>query len=329
MNVRVQSKLKLYVDLFNKFLPEKNRWLYLYVCKALFFSFILYSILITYFSSQVMKSFFINLKNSVQPARTNDEDNSINEINTRIYQKNIMARNIFNRTGEIPFDDSDEGANLSSDKLFEKAQCAPETEKMPVEMIGIIYTGNPKTSLVALKDPKVLTADIYRVGDKILDYPLYSVSKITGPNSAEFRNGHKKICLSLVTIDGANIASGSNTSSIPNGNEGAESDETVLTMDFVKNELGDGFVNILKSSRLVPAMTEGKMEGFKIFSILPNTLFDKIGLKNGDIITKINSVDLNDPSQGFQIYEAFQNENILNLSIKRGGVSMTRKAVVK
>jgi type II secretory pathway component PulC len=52
-------------------------------------------------------------------------------------------------------------------------------------------------------------------------------------------------------------------------------------------------------------------------------LFERICIRNGDIITQVNDISLRQPEQGFAFYEAFQNERNIRISILRDNQPMS------
>ncbi|MES2614856.1 MAG: hypothetical protein V4591_05525 [Bdellovibrionota bacterium] len=250
---------------------------------------------------------------------SNSFQENISPLSFSVIKKNVISRNFFNQTGEIPVEDTSEGSESSLMKNFEKAPCVTN-DKLPVELLGIIYTGNPSTNLVSIKDSTATIADVYKEGQELIDYENYSLYKVTSPTTAEFRHDSKKICASL------NPPS-YNTENLPtNFSAGVE---ISLEPSFVKEQLGAGFSTILNSARLVPQIIDGKTLGFKIFAIAKGSLFDKIELMNGDVIKNVNGTNLEDPAQGFKVYEAFQNENEITLHIQRNNETLTKKVVVQ
>ena len=69
--------------------------------------------------------------------------------------------------------------------------------------------------------------------------------------------------------------------------------------------------------------------GFKIIAITSGSLFDKMKLSNGDVITEVNGVSLRDASQGFKLYQALQEEREITVNLTRSGEPMVRKVRVK
>ena len=243
------------------------------------------------------------------------------EASFTVVKKNIVNRNIFNKNGDIPIEDQDDN-NSGLIKNFDEVPCSKQEEKLPVELVGILFTGNSKTNLVAFKDLRVETADVYKEGQNIIEFDNYQIYKITGPSSVQIRNQNKKICLFTGTKQRL-ITKKDDESSIN------EEQTTELDSDYVSEQIGPGFSRILNSARLVPESQGGKTIGFKIYGITSGSLFEKIKLENGDVITNVNGINLEDPAQGFKIYEALQDESTITLQIKRAGALITKKVVVR
>ena len=49
---------------------------------------------------------------------------------------------------------------------------------------------------------------------------------------------------------------------------------------------------LAQEARIVPAFQNGRTIGFKVFSIRPESEFARAGLQNGDVITRINGIEL-------------------------------------
>ncbi|WP_397599276.1 hypothetical protein [Silvanigrella sp.] len=236
-------------------------------------------------------------------------------------RKSVISRNIFNKLGTIPSEDLDDNP-LGLIKNFEEVPCSNQEEKLPVELVGILFTGNPKTNLVTFKDSRVETADVYREGQHIIEYDAYEIYKIASPSGVQLRNQNKKICL----FTGSQQRAAAKKTEDSSGNE---DQVTELDSEFVSEQIGPGFSRILNSARLVPESMNGKTIGFKIYGITSGSLFEKIKLENGDVITSVNGINLEDPSQGFKIYEALQDETNITLQIKKAGGQMTKKVTVR
>jgi general secretion pathway protein C len=80
---------------------------------------------------------------------------------------------------------------------------------------------------------------------------------------------------------------------------------------------------VLTQARALPYQEQGKTVGFKISEIVPGSIYEKIGLQNGDVIQRINSQDVDDPSKFFQLYQGLKNERSISIDLLRGGQPQT------
>jgi type II secretion system protein C len=184
-------------------------------------------------------------------------------------------------------------------------------------LLGTIFLGDPKSSLATIKEDGYGEADIYAVGDLVVGNEDAIIADI-GRNKVVINNRGKKECLAidlgekLLGLDD----SGSPAKAAPMVLTNSDSSIT-LQSSYVESELGPGFGRIIQSARLVPhTLDNGSVNGFKIFAIEKGTLFDKIGLAEGDVITQVNNTVLQAES-GFSLYQSFLDEREIKLRVLR------------
>ena len=81
--------------------------------------------------------------------------------------------------------------------------------------------------------------------------------------------------------------------------------------------------SVATKARIVPSFKNGKPNGFKLFSIKPGSIYAKIGLKNGDVIQKVNGYEMNSPDKALEIYQKLKNAQNVTVDVQRRGRSMT------
>jgi general secretion pathway protein C len=69
--------------------------------------------------------------------------------------------------------------------------------------------------------------------------------------------------------------------------------------------------------RAVPHFEGGQSIGFRLFAIRRGSLFDRIGLKNGDIITSINGTEMNDPARAVGLIQELRDASNLRVGAIR------------
>jgi general secretion pathway protein C len=76
---------------------------------------------------------------------------------------------------------------------------------------------------------------------------------------------------------------------------------------------------VITQARAVPVITGGKSNGFKLFSIRPGSIFEKVGLHDGDIVQRVNDTELTDPSKAVGLLEEIQSVAQVRVNFVRSG----------
>ena len=74
---------------------------------------------------------------------------------------------------------------------------------------------------------------------------------------------------------------------------------------------------------MVPNFADGATNGFKVFSIRRNSALRKMGLKNNDVLTSVNGLDLSNTEKALEIYSKLQADKHFSLELLRNGEPMT------
>jgi general secretion pathway protein C len=88
-------------------------------------------------------------------------------------------------------------------------------------------------------------------------------------------------------------------------------------------ETTENMNQILTQARALPYMEGGKTTGFRISEIVPGSIYERIGIQNGDVIQKINAMDVDDPAKFFQLYQGLKDEKSVSIDVMRGGQRQT------
>ncbi len=83
------------------------------------------------------------------------------------------------------------------------------------------------------------------------------------------------------------------------------------------------FSNLLNQARMVPYFKDGKSQGYKVKAINKGSLFEKLGLKNNDVIKSINGESLagSGVDKMMELFRVLKNEREFTVSIERRGAT--------
>ncbi len=80
---------------------------------------------------------------------------------------------------------------------------------------------------------------------------------------------------------------------------------------------------IMTDARFMPNMVNGRQEGFVLTEVKPGGVYANLGLKNGDVLLRINQFNISSPEAALQALTALRSIDRAELDIVRGGEKMT------
>lgn len=99
-------------------------------------------------------------------------------------------------------------------------------------------------------------------------------------------------------------------------------DRFMIGRDEVDHQL-ENLSSLFTQMRAVPSIKEGQTQGFRVFAIRRGSLFQQLGLRNNDVIQRINGMELTDPGRAMGLFEELKGETRLSVDVLRGGEPRT------
>jgi general secretion pathway protein C len=105
---------------------------------------------------------------------------------------------------------------------------------------------------------------------------------------------------------------------------GRREDEYTITVgrDDLQKSLGN-INSLLTQVRIRPLIKNGKPDGLVLSHVKPGSIFAKLGLKNGDVVKKIDNKEIKSPDDAFAFYNRLKSGAELSLEIGRGSETKT------
>lgn len=229
----------------------------------------------------------------------------------------IVEGNIFN-------------AKLRGRYQEEAAPITPQVthETIPVDlkvtlMGTVVQEGIGEVSYAILEHQVNREQVLYRLGDTVEN--VARVVKIDR-NEITLQIGDTQRTLRLYLEEEP-----SGTGTVPGLQSGQEGGESVVRMTpsrwvLDRQEITaalDNLPQLLTKARVVPNFSAGKPDGFRIFSIVPNSFFAKIGLQNGDVLQRINGIEIKDPENFMSVFQQLKGESSVTLDLVRNNQKQT------
>ena len=191
-----------------------------------------------------------------------------------------------------------------------------------------IYKGHNNYCII--RDQQKNTEDLFGIGQLIFDTEIEVVKIITTPESSKvylklnediaiLKYNKEKIeeGLSLISprIHRSKNPPVSQTKYTTDGRE------FYINSAEIDHHLNN-FSRLLNQARVVPYSKGGQNIGYKIKAIDKGSLYEKLGLKNNDIIQEINGEAIDSPEKAFKLLKMLRNEREIGLSILRKNTSV-------
>ncbi|MFW7380529.1 MAG: type II secretion system protein N [Oligoflexus sp.] len=245
-------------------------------------------------------------------------------------RRSVVDRNLFNSDGEVPDESEPVDTDSAGSGNFD-ASAPCQKSSLPLELLGTIISGANGESLVTVREKGFNVADVYREGDTILGHEQASVFAVE-PRRLILNNGGNKECIELKEAPSVASSAPSPSPAAAPANEpapqgGGGSTTVTLEGSYVEDALGPGFAKILESGRLVPFNRDNNMVGFKLIGAKNDSLWQRVGLNSGDVITSVNGISMAQPEQGFAIFEALQNEREIRVEFLQKGTTPSNVTV--
>ena len=105
---------------------------------------------------------------------------------------------------------------------------------------------------------------------------------------------------------------------------GSKDDGYTITVghDDLQKSLGN-INSLLTQVRIRPLIKNGKPDGLVLSHVKPGSIFAKLGLKNGDVVKKIDNKLIKSPDDAFAFYNRLKSGAELSLEINRGSETKT------
>jgi general secretion pathway protein C len=211
---------------------------------------------------------------------------------------------------------------------------APVKSSLRVKLLGTLLAGLPEWSIASIQDVVTLKTGTYMIGDKVQGAEVVEIERT---RVIVINNGRREY-IDGTAGDGAVAAfaapppviaaTSANTNAPAGQNLGAgikstsenEYEVPKAEIDKTLSNLND----VAMQARIVPAFKDGVAQGFKLFSIRPDSIYTKIGIQNGDVIKRINGYDLNSPEKALEIYSKLKEASRIDIEVERNGAAVRK-----
>lgn len=257
----------------------------------------LLAIFLAKITDATIKNFLLDNMSKLKPLKYSTRVYKNSKMNDSLNKySNLIKTNIFNVDTELPkrnFGETSNAGNMRKTSL-------------DIDLVGTIVLSDPNRSVAAIKMKKEVEPFI--VGD-VLDDTVKVVSI-----------ADKRVIFSVLSsgdLEYLDMDEDANQQIAKKSGIRKIDDENIIMDKGYLNRQLNNMNQLLLQARAVPHMVDGEVAGFKLLGIKRNSLYDKLGAKNGDIIKSVNGIAIDSPTVAMQIYHQLRTGKEFNIEIDR------------
>jgi len=224
--------------------------------------------------------------------------------------QSIMDRNLFGSLNEV-------AKEIDTPQIEEL-----EPTKLNVSLLGTV-TGDEKNAYAVIEETGKRKQGLFRIGDSIQN----AVLKMILRGKVILSVGDRDEVLEMKEPNDSTsrlTRTAGRPTRLPTPQPTEQDDKNVITIDreVVEESLAD-INKLLSQARIRPHFQDGQSDGLTITGIKADSLFRKMGLRNGDIIYGINGDPIETPDDVLGIYNSMTSGSSIAIQVRRRGRDTT------
>jgi general secretion pathway protein C len=203
--------------------------------------------------------------------------------------------------------------------IFVTAEAEPEEKRveeleeleptsLKIALLGTVV-GGPQDGFAVIEEKGKRKQGLYRVGDSV-----------QGATVKRILRG--KVVLSVDEKDEILMMAEEPASRGEPEYREKPSPEREATVVVKRSEVDESLRNVhqlLSQVRIRPHFTDGVADGLVVSNIKPNSIFARMGLRNGDIVQGLNGRNIQTPDDVMEMYERLKSGSSLAVQVMRNG----------
>jgi general secretion pathway protein C len=190
-----------------------------------------------------------------------------------------------------------------------------EETKLNLKLWGTV-TGGDDGEYAVIEDVKAREQNLYRVGDAV---QTATVKDIFRDRVVLSVNGNDEILQMEELTSGKMARAGRLPAPGPAARTGAARAQRIsLRRSYLEQSMQD-MASLMTQVKIQPHMEDGVPAGLALSSIKPNSIFRRMGLRNGDVIVGVDGSEISTVDDALKMVDSLKSSSNLSLQLKRRG----------
>jgi len=191
-----------------------------------------------------------------------------------------------------------------------------EETKLNLKLWGTV-SGSDDGDYAVIEDVKAREQNLYRTGDSI---QTATVKEIHREKVVLTVNGKDEI-LQMQELESGKAAfrpGGSPVSAGSPASGSVRAQRISLRRSYIEQSMTD-VASLMTQVQIQPHMENGVPSGLALSSIKPNSIFRRMGLRNGDIIAGVDGNEISSVDDALKLVDSLKSASTLSVQLKRRG----------
>ena len=196
-----------------------------------------------------------------------------------------------------------------------------EPTSLKVALLGTV-TGSQQNAVAVIEETDKRKQGLYRVGDSVQD----AVVKMILRGKVVLRVGDKDEILTMEESSSRRASLEEKASSSRRGRRPSRASGRSASITVRRSDVQDALKNIntlLSQVRIRPHFKDGKADGLALSNIKGDSIFAKLGLRDGDVVRGVNDRPIRSPDDIVSFYNKLTSGSRISLQINRRGQDRT------
>jgi general secretion pathway protein C len=234
-------------------------------------------------------------------------------------RKAILDRNLF-------------GAQIFAGDFFPEPEPQEDLEetRLPVQLLGTQLSSIREHSKAAIADRGARNTELLHEGDSLEKHPQARLIRIERGRVILDNKGRREELLLAEATNLPAARSKPNRSSRRRSRRSASRSVETTPLAERLQELqkarggGRDMATIFSQGRLVPKYEDGQLVGMELQELEAGSLYEKVGLQEGDVITAVNGIQLDNAAAASKVLPELASAEELNIETTSGTLTVTQ-----
>ncbi len=191
-----------------------------------------------------------------------------------------------------------------------------EETKLNLKLWGTV-SGSEDGDYAVIEDVKAREQNLYRTGDAI---QTATVKEIFREKVVLTVNGKDEVLQMQELVSGKAVSrpGGLPTRAAASSSGAVRAQRISLRRSYIEQSMTD-MASLMTQVQIRPHMENGMPAGLSLSSIKPNSIFRRMGLRNGDVITGVDGTDISSVDDALKLVDNLKSSSQLSVQLKRRG----------